>query len=181
MQATDILSQEHRLIERVLSHLAELASWPGKATPERLGNILAFLREYADQIHHGKEENVLFAAMNEHGFPMDEGPLAVMMHEHDEGRRLIAKLGQAQETPRPWPPEAAAGFQAAARGYVSLLRMHISKEDNVLYRLADAQLPAAAKDDVNRRCSELDLEHARRRQHMEQLASELGSSGAAQP
>ncbi|MBK9032944.1 MAG: tetratricopeptide repeat protein [Myxococcales bacterium] len=37
--------------------------------------------------HHGKEEDLLFEAMVEHGFSREQGPLAVMLHEHGSAGR----------------------------------------------------------------------------------------------
>ena len=83
MDAIEMLMTEHRTIERVLDGLVgfsgEVQRRGGTEKPELL-RFVTFLREFADECHHGKEENILFATMTEHGFPREGGPIAVMLH-----------------------------------------------------------------------------------------------------
>ncbi len=132
MRATDLLMEEHLLIERGLRMLLSLAE-RGKPGPE-IASVLSFLSEFADGHHHAKEEKILFPAMEEAGFPSDDGPVAVMLHEHDLGRSLIARMREFSmldsETTR-------SAFRDAATQYAELLGQHIQKENNVLFMLAD--------------------------------------------
>ncbi|HWI12904.1 MAG TPA: hemerythrin domain-containing protein, partial [Burkholderiales bacterium] len=107
-----------------------------------------FIKGFADGCHHRKEEEHLFPAMEEAGFPRFGGPIGVMLGEHDDGRRYTAGLRAAAE-------RLAAGDQAAAtevvenaRGYVELLRQHIMKEDNVLFTMAKRALPPEVQDEL---------------------------------
>jgi hemerythrin-like domain-containing protein len=57
MHPTDTLMQEHARIERVLDALESYASaLEDAAKPEDLGLFVTFAREFADGVHHGKEE-----------------------------------------------------------------------------------------------------------------------------
>jgi hemerythrin-like domain-containing protein len=135
MRATDLLMEEHLLIERALRMLVSLAE-RGKPGPE-IASVLSFLSEFADGHHHAKEEKILFPALEEAGFPSDDGPVAVMLHEHDLGRSLIARMRELS----PLDSEAArVGFREAAAQYAELLGQHIHKENEVLFRLADRAL-----------------------------------------
>lgn len=140
------LMNEHRTIERVLD---ALDAWTARVVAERvddrpgLARYARFLREFADARHHGKEEDLLFAAMVEHGFSRAHGPLAVMLHEHGLGRALTATLGQLAAQLGPWTDGDRAELERAVGGYGELLRQHIDKEDQVLYPMAQARLPAA--------------------------------------
>ena len=76
------------------------------------------------------------------GFPKESGPVGVMLHEHDLGRIEIKGLETALA-------RHAAGEQGAdndvlehAENFIALLREHIIKEDNILFRLADQRLSA---------------------------------------
>jgi len=100
--------------------------------------LLDFFKVFADQCHHGKEESLLFLELEARGVPKEGGPIGVMLHEHDEGRRLQEQMREAiadltDETHR-------QQFIAAARNYIALLRQHIWKEDNVLFRMAQQVL-----------------------------------------
>ena len=75
---TEILSDEHRVIERVLNALDRLTAVPVNPSLEQWRKALEFLRNFADQCHHFKEEKVLFPAMEEHGIPREGGPIGMM-------------------------------------------------------------------------------------------------------
>lgn len=140
MEATEILMSEHRVIERVLAALETAAARVEAGEPVRPGfftDAADFVKGFADGCHHRKEENVLFKAMAASGLPTKAGPIAVMLAEHDQGRAFVREIRAAADR---W----AAGDQAAAsvvvenaRGYASLLRQHIAKEDGILFPLAD--------------------------------------------
>ena len=52
------------------------------------------VREFADEYNHRKEEGALFPALEEAGLP-PQGPVAVMLYEHSEGRKLLKQIGDA--------------------------------------------------------------------------------------
>lgn len=145
MDAIEALMSEHRNIERALNALDSYAVLvrAGDVTERGdLGRFIRFLREYADRLHHGKEEDVLFAQMVQAGFPRDGGPIAVMLSEHDEGRALVREMRELSERPGAWSPEDARGAADAACRFSELLRAHIHKEDRILYPMAERHLPA---------------------------------------
>ena len=68
---------EHRLIERTLDALAASptrSACKAGDDKEELQRFVTFIRGFADAHHHGKEEDILFAAMVEAGFPRQAGP-----------------------------------------------------------------------------------------------------------
>ena len=105
MDAIETLMSEHRTIEEVLDALegfAEGVRRKGTTERDELRGFVTFLREFADAHHHAKEEDILFRTMVEHGFPRDGGPILVMLHEHDQGRALIAAMAAKLEGSSPW-------------------------------------------------------------------------------
>lgn len=142
MQATDILMDEHRVIERVLDAL-EIATRTlergGAVRPGFFLEAADFIAGFADGCHHRKEEGVLFTAMIASGMPPQGGPIAVMLAEHEEGRRFTRGM---RDGVKRWQGGDADGrriLASNARGYTALLRDHITKEDEVLFPMA-AQL-----------------------------------------
>ena len=139
---TQILMAEHELILEALDALEKkVAAIQAGAAPDRayFDKAVNFLRGFADKCHHRKEENLLFKRMTERGFPVQGGPIGVMLSEHEAGRAFIrgiaegaAKLGTG--------PVAARQIVENARGYIDLLRAHIGKENNVLFPMADRAL-----------------------------------------
>jgi len=135
VSATSILSGEHRVILQVLDvldKLAAIATRDRRIPTEHANQALEVLTKFADRCHHGKEENILFPALEaiQPGF----GPVQVMLAEHVEGRAFISAMQEAVVA------GDAARYAQAATGYVELLRQHIAKEDDILFRLAGQML-----------------------------------------
>jgi hemerythrin-like domain-containing protein len=155
MDAIETLMTEHRTIERVLDALvafAEEAQRRGATEKAELARFVTFVREFADAAHHGKEEDILFVAMVEHGFPREGGPIAVMLHEHDQGRALVSILRQRADQQEPWTDGDRQEIAEVARGFAQMLRAHIHKEDVILYPMAEQHLPPEAMEAVVAAC-----------------------------
>jgi hemerythrin-like domain-containing protein len=155
MDAIEILMNEHRLIERVCDALEGFADTAARRAGEdkaELAKFVAFISRFADGWHHGKEEDILFAAMVEHGFPREGGPVAVMLHEHDQGRRLVAILRGYAAQADAWSDADRQEIARAAAGFAQLLRAHIQKEDQILYPMAEQHLPPEAMAAVAEAC-----------------------------
>jgi len=148
MEATRILMEEHRVIERVLSSLDKAAQRLGAGHPISAGFFIEatdFIRGFADGCHHKKEEGVLFPAMESAGVARQGGPLAVMLVEHEEGRRLTRALRAAAEEMATGGTAWKTAVVQNALGYVALLRQHIAKENGVLFPMADLLIAPEAQ------------------------------------
>ncbi|MFZ2628825.1 MAG: hemerythrin domain-containing protein, partial [Rugosibacter sp.] len=64
---------------------------------EMVRKIVHFMREFADKCHHGKEEQLLFPAMEKKGVPETGCPLGGLMGEHKKGRSLVTALEEAAD------------------------------------------------------------------------------------
>jgi hemerythrin-like domain-containing protein len=140
-KATTILSDEHRVIERVLGAVEKLAKGPVGAL-EPWKKAIEFIRGFADQCHHFKEEKVLFPAMEAHGIPNEGGPIGMMLMEHEEGRSYVRAMLAAISLIETGNEAAKESLLQSAQAYCRLLREHIQKEDDVLFRMADDVIPA---------------------------------------
>lgn len=144
MYATQQLRDEHEGIKVVLSVLEQLAGDLERGKPvetDDLASILDFLRTFADKCHHGKEEDLLFPALEAIGLPSQGGPVGVMLFEHTQGRACIRGMAEALDGLQAGRDTASA-FAANAIGYVNLLRGHINKENMILFAIAEDRLPA---------------------------------------
>ena len=146
MRSIETLMNEHRVIERALT-LLELAivkmERGVKVSLEALNMLLKFFQVFADRCHHGKEEDVLFPLLEVRGVPRDGGPIEVMLYEHQVGRSYVKALRESLEVLDKYV-EAKTKFINNALNYISLLRNHIYKEDNILFKIA---LQVLTKDD----------------------------------
>jgi hemerythrin-like domain-containing protein len=136
---TQVLKDEHALILEALDAIErKVAALEAGAAPDRayFEKAVQFLRTFADQCHHGKEENLLFKTMVDRGFPRQAGPIAVMLSEHETGRSFIRGLAEGAAAVGT-DPYAAKRIVENGRGYVGLLRAHIDKENHILFPMAD--------------------------------------------
>jgi hemerythrin-like domain-containing protein len=150
-----MLMKEHRLIEGALDAMERWVTklGPGSEPDDKaeLARFVSFIRGFADAYHHGKEEDILFVAMVDHGFPREAGPIAVMLQEHDQGRSLVSVLERLAQQSTAWSEEDHGTLARTARKFSSMLRLHIQKEDQILYPMADARLPEPVQEEMFRR------------------------------
>jgi len=108
--------------------------------------MVKLIQQYADGFHHAKEENLLFPLMLEKGFSNEQGPISVMLQDHAQGRNfvkgMVAEITRYKAGDDSVLPELYRNMQ----GYVDLLRAHIGKENNVLFRMADRVLSPAEQE-----------------------------------
>ncbi len=145
MHPTEILSQEHRVIEGMLERLEEQMETTQPFPRAFFDEALDFFRNFADGCHHAKEENLLFPRMRERGVPGNGGPIGVMLAEHDQGRAYLRAVRENLDAAEQGSAQARELVFGNAKGYITLLRQHIYKEDNILFRMA---LMVLAPDDV---------------------------------
>jgi hemerythrin-like domain-containing protein len=186
MDAIETLRNEHRLIEKAIDALVAFADEArGRGTDDRaeLARFVTFIREFADGCHHGKEEDILFQAMVEAGFPRNGGPIAVMLMEHDQGRQHVAALHGLAGKAGPWTAEDRRRLSDAAHGYADLLRQHIHKEDAILYPMALQRLPPEVMHRVSRDCERYEAEKTGSGEHerLHRLAEDLVARHAGAP
>jgi hemerythrin-like domain-containing protein len=151
MKATDILMEEHRVIERVIAALeagANRLEQGENVRPEFFIAATEFIKGFADGCHHKKEEGVLFQTMIAYGAPSEGGPVNVMLAEHDMARTYTRGLHTAAEQLAQGEYNAGKEVVQFARSYAALLRQHILKEDRILFPMANQIIPEAKHDQV---------------------------------
>jgi hemerythrin-like domain-containing protein len=171
------LRKEHQWILKVAGVLDEILS---READEGLDHdaieaCISFIRLFADACHHGQEEDLLFPELMAMGMPKESGPLAVMLQEHEMGRAYARHMAGALPGSRAGEPDARQILVNAARGYINLIRAHISKEDNVLFNMADGMVTGPA---CRRLCEAYDVVCQRRfegktKEELEALAASL--------
>ena len=157
MKTVERLVAEHDIIERGLTILEKVAARieSGESIPDDFPKWAPeFFSQFADKCHHAKEEDLFFPLLKERGIPEDGGPIGVMLHEHIVGRDCVRRMREASEA-----DEFDGGkFASAAREFVPLLRQHIFKENNVLFRMAENVLSEADDADLNEQFTSVEEE-----------------------
>lgn len=137
----DTLAREHRLIERALAVLGRYCDEAVRTRtldPPFAREILVFIREFADRIHHLKEERILFPAIDAKGF----FPGCGLVSEHELARLRVRNMAAALDRWEAGNADARMTFIRQARSYIALLRSHIEKEDDCLARVTATTFPA---------------------------------------
>ncbi len=177
MKPTEVLMQEHRVIELVLSCLDRMADNCDAGLPldiEAATQAIDFFRVFADKCHHGKEEDLLFPLMEAKGFPRDGGPTGVMLHEHELGRRQVRSMEDAVKETSLGDLAGKILFVEQARAFSALLRQHIQKEDHCLFTMADQALSPADQDELAAAFDKVESESIGRGVHEQYLNIALG-------
>jgi hemerythrin-like domain-containing protein len=135
MTAIDVLRDEHRRIEQMLTVLDRVASGleHGGVAPAYVEELLDFFRLFADARHHRKEEDRLFPVIAGHGFSQDFGVVEALKHQHELGRTHVRDMRVHLAALRAGDYRAGEAFVASAHAYAELLRVHIRMEDDDLY------------------------------------------------
>lgn len=140
MKSIEELSAEHEGIKLALEILGEMCvrlERGEKVPAAHLRDMAAFIREFADRCHHAKEETVLFPELEKAGVQRAGGPIGAMLSEHEAGRAFVKGLASGITAYEAGAKGAVGVILESARGYIGLLREHISKEDRVLYPMAE--------------------------------------------
>jgi hemerythrin-like domain-containing protein len=140
MTPTETLKHEHQIILAALGAAEREANSiqaSGQVHTSQVEQMLDFFPNFADRCHHAKEEKLLFVRMGERGVPVQGGPIAVMLSEHDRGRALLKAAREALPQARAGDSQAVAALGTSLADYVRLLRSHIYKEDHILFPMAD--------------------------------------------
>lgn len=134
--ATQNLENDHvyilRLCDVILAMVEKQSSEVG-----HFELVIQLIRNFADGTHHAKEEDFLFPLLGEKGLSAEYGPVAVMLHEHEQGRQFVKGASQNIADFKEGNTGALKGIYENMSGYAHLLQGHIDKENNILFRMAD--------------------------------------------
>ena len=155
--ATKNLENDHDHILKLIDVMEVVA---GDTSPDSddIELIIGLIKNYADGLHHAKEENLLFPLLSERGFSQQQGPVAVMLHEHTLGRDFVKGMSEGLRLYRKGEAGARAKIAENMNGYINLLRNHIGKENNILFRMADNVLNESDNYILLNKFSEVEVE-----------------------
>ena len=144
MNPIEILIDEHKNVMRLLRtiELAEEAIENGCEFPaEMYRDILHFASEYADRLHHFKEEDQLFPVLEKHNDLQLNKVIDSMKRDHVRARSLITTCHDQLDFVEAGDGSAKDDARYTMMTYAILLRNHINKEDNVLFAAAARIMP----------------------------------------
>jgi len=130
------LMKEHRKTERMITLISNEADRLSKDNeaepdPEFVFDALMFLREYVDDCHHGKEEDILFEALKDREISDEHKEImGRLIEDHQRGRELASSLEEATERWEDGEGEARGDVIDALAGLADLYPDHIATEDD---------------------------------------------------
>jgi hemerythrin-like domain-containing protein len=161
MKASEQLRAEHqgiRMMMSVLGKICDNMASGGRADTAQIAKILDFFKVFVDKCHHGKEEAMLFPALEKVGIAKEGGPIGVMLSEHEHGRALVRNMTKFLAEYESGSSDAGKEFCRNTREYIGFLDSHIDKENNVLFEMADANLSEAEQNDLYERFEKFEEE-----------------------
>ncbi len=168
MSGVDLLIEEHKNISRMLVVIRKVCFKlieTKEIDYDDFYNIINFIKNFADNHHHKKEEIFLFNRMVEHLGEAGKNAITHgMLVEHDLGRLYIKNLEEALKNLKDGNEEAKLDIIANAISYATLLENHIHKEDNVIFSFAKRKLSEDILKTVNEECYKYEKENSHTRE-----------------
>lgn len=144
MKVTGPLKDEHQeilLMIDVLEKMARTLASGGRVNPNHLEQISGFIKIFIDRCHHKKEESILFPIMETVEIPNGQLLINALLKEHFELHTLAGGLNDGVRKYEAGDDKGIIKIVDSTKKYVTGLRSHIDKEDNVVYPLADQYIP----------------------------------------
>lgn len=164
--AIEHLMQEHELITSTGDTIARInGTWEEdpQAYTDAVRRLLRFFREYSDEVHHHKEERILFPMLVDHPqFTMHE-IVSELEDHHEQFREHTQAIDHALD----------AGDHARAQRllehYHRELLDHIAAENDELFIMAEQLFSEHELETLYHRFQDFDAEVGERRSAMEAL------------
>jgi hemerythrin-like domain-containing protein len=162
MYPIDILLDEHKFVERVVNLVEKIRDklQDEKEVPATVfWKLVDFRRNYSDIIHHSKEEDVLFAKMQDYAEKLPtavKDQMAVLIDEHLQGLDLANDMHKAIRDYRRGLTSARKRILRAVTSYAELMKPHVQSEENDVFPAMVNVLSKAEKDQMKADFSRFD-------------------------
>ncbi len=158
------LVDEHVYIKKLLAAIPIMLESIDVSNAEDKQLILDsidFIRSYADQYHHAKEEDILFKKFE--GIEI----IKAMLEEHDIGRGHVKAALEAVEN------KDNQTIRERLTAYRELLKEHIKKEDEILYPWLDKNLSVSEIGELFAKFNVIDKQYLSASQKYEGFANKI--------
>jgi len=156
----DLLIAEHRLISRMSRQLEiELRRIEsnGEVDCAFIEEVADFFWTYTDRCHHGKEENILFAALVEKSLSRDHSAtMSRLVEQHVEARKLVGDLLLAKDSCGQGNRDTVGRAAELTRRLVEFHPAHMALEENTFFPASLGYLSRSEQADMLRRFQEFD-------------------------
>jgi len=143
MRPTETLRKEHNLalqVTRAAEREVRLIHDTSEFREEIIDMIVDFFHFFTSACHEPKEEKLLFARMAARGLSTDTGLLGEIEREHNEFRARIKEITEWRRRRRAGAAADVEELAGMLNGYLKLMRAHVTKENDLLFPLANQLL-----------------------------------------
>lgn len=173
---------EHRLIERAIKQMEnelERARASNRFDVRFIDSWVDFVRTYADQVHHGKEERILFHDLE--GRPLSpelKQMMVGLIDDHVKARSMVSDLVAAREHYAAGEAAAFGRIMALGAELVDFYPEHIRKEDREFFIPVMEYFTKEEKEEMLKRFREFDerVIHDHYRSVVESMEKRLSGS-----
>src|SRR6185503_2804294 len=137
--AINQMTAEHRHIETVIKSLRDAAAaldQHRRLNAPKLRVVVEFLRIYADQRHHQREEGMFFPLLVKRGVPPQGCPIGGLNHEHEKGRALVSALDEGITFYEQQQSGADVELRRTLQAIADLYQKHLWMEDAMVFPMA---------------------------------------------
>ena len=155
------LKHDHRVIQQVvagMSAVAELLDSGKQVDPSVLSDLVQFLRVFADQCHHEKEEQHLFPILATRANMSIRHELESLEREHRSAKQLVDRLAKAAAVYYDNPEAVRYRIIDLLQRLAELYPAHIWKEDFLLFPVAQQSLSTTEQQDLKEQFEDVERE-----------------------
>lgn len=159
MNAIAEMSAEHRTIKNVINSLPQAIAaldQGRRLDRQKLRAVVEFLRVYADERHHQREEGIFFPLLIQRGVPSEGCPIGGLNNEHAKGRALVSALDEAITGCEQQRAGADASLRQTLQDLVTLYQKHLWMEDAMVFPMAEKLVTAADDQALKKQFAGLD-------------------------
>lgn len=134
--ATQNLENDHVYILQLTEVMQKMVT-TGATDINHFRSVVNIIRNFADGLHHKKEEDLLFPLFEQRTAGGHCAPVGVMLMEHEQGRAYVKGMVGNISLYENSDKGAIQLVYQNMLDYADLLQHHIDKENSVLFRMAD--------------------------------------------
>lgn len=153
MDLFETLVADHRLISRVLNAFGDFLDETESSGLDlvELNRFVVFFREFVELLHHEREEEVLFPAMESAGYTRKGAPLAHIHDEHERESALILRLRKLAVSASPPTAVRQERVLETGRELIEFEQAHMQEENELLYPALKKEFSGQTLADLSRR------------------------------
>jgi hemerythrin-like domain-containing protein len=152
MKPRGLLMIEHRLIEKMLKKVEQVILPIDRQKgidPVLVDTLVDFIRIYADRTHHGKEEDLLFKALEQKKMSAEEqAMMGDLVKEHQTARATVRDLVEAKKKFEQGDRSALETLEEKLYFLIRFYPVHIVKEDRVFFENTEKYFSPSELEDL---------------------------------